>query len=111
MADGARPVRCVLHGGDPDVQPTNASAGGFRLAADDGQPDDVVDGEAAPDTPEIREARWQAAIGREDWAAALAIAREPFPVDSPDWPEDERRRWGARRELARMALHGGEGAS
>lgn len=33
VADGARPVRCVLHGGDDEaVQPTNASVGGFRLA-------------------------------------------------------------------------------
>lgn len=37
VADGARPVRCVLHGGDPGVQPTNASAGGFRLADDAGE--------------------------------------------------------------------------
>ena len=37
VADGARPVRCVLHGGDPDVQPTNASASGFRLAGDAGE--------------------------------------------------------------------------
>ena len=33
VADGARPVRYVLHGGDDaDVQPTDASASGFRLA-------------------------------------------------------------------------------
>ena len=32
VADGARPVRCILHGGgDEAVQPTNASVGGFRL--------------------------------------------------------------------------------
>ena len=38
VADGARPVRCILHGGgDPDVQPTNASASGFRLAGDAGE--------------------------------------------------------------------------
>ena len=35
VADGARPVRCILHGGDdPSIQPTNASADGFRLAGD-----------------------------------------------------------------------------
>ena len=34
VADGARPVRCVLHGGDEAIQPTNASASGFRLAGD-----------------------------------------------------------------------------
>ena len=35
VADGARPVRCILHGGDdPSIQPTNASASGFRLAGD-----------------------------------------------------------------------------
>ena len=33
VADGARPVRCILHGGgDEAIQPTNASASGFRLA-------------------------------------------------------------------------------
>ena len=36
VADGARSVRCVLHGGDdPSIQPTNASADGFRLAGDE----------------------------------------------------------------------------
>ena len=35
VADGARAVRCILHGGDdPSIQPTNASADGFRLAGD-----------------------------------------------------------------------------
>ena len=38
VADGARPVRCILHGGaDADVQPTNASVSGFRLAGDAGE--------------------------------------------------------------------------
>ena len=33
VADGARPVRCILHGGESEaIQPTNASASGFRLA-------------------------------------------------------------------------------
>ena len=32
VADGTRPVRCVLHGGGGEaIQPTNASASGFRL--------------------------------------------------------------------------------
>ena len=34
VADGARPVRCILHGGDEAIQPTNASVSGFRLAGD-----------------------------------------------------------------------------
>ena len=41
VADGARPVRCVLHGGDEAIQPTNASASGFRLAGD-GRGDDLT---------------------------------------------------------------------
>lgn len=69
-----------------------------------GQPDDVVDGEAAPDTPETRRAAFEAAMETGDVARALAIARAPLPGD---WPEDARRPWGARRELARMALDAG----
>ena len=33
VADGARSVRCILHGGESEaIQPTNASVDGFRLA-------------------------------------------------------------------------------
>ena len=36
VADGARAVRCILHGGESEaIQPTNASADGFRLAGDE----------------------------------------------------------------------------
>ena len=35
VADGARSVRRILHGGESEaIQPTNASADGFRLAGD-----------------------------------------------------------------------------
>ena len=35
VADGARAVRCILHGGESEaIQPTNASADGFRLAGE-----------------------------------------------------------------------------
>ena len=57
VADGARPVRCILHGGDDtDVQPTNASASGFRLAGD-GRGDGACAAVSAP--------------GRDDAGAAL----------------------------------------
>ena len=60
------------------------------------------------DTPETRRAAFAAAMAAGDATTAHAIARAPLPAD---WPEDVRRPWGARRDLARMALHGGEGAS
>ncbi len=90
---------------EPDRRPTYGFSPG--LCERHGQPDDVVDGEAAPDTPETRRAAFDAAMAAGDAARALAIAREPFPVDSPDWPEDARRQWGARREIARAALDAG----
>ena len=53
--------------------------------------------------PEARNEAFVAALADENAALALAIAREPLPAD---WPEDARRKWGARRDLARMALDG-----
>ena len=72
-----------------------------------GEPGDVVDVEAAPDTPETRSAAFTAAMAAGDAASAYAIARAPLPAD---WPEDARRPWSARRELARMALDAGSGS-
>ena len=49
---------------------------------------------------EARAAAFEAAVSAADPDLAHAIARAPLP---PDWPEDVRRPWGARRALARMA--------
>ena len=97
----------------PKCEPGHPGGYGWSpaLCERHGQPDDDVDGEAAPDTPETRRAAFDAAMAAGDAARAFAIAREPFPVDSPDWPEDVRRPWGARRELARMALDAVEDAA
>ena len=55
--------------------------------------------------PDSREAAYKAAWLAGDVARAHAIAREPCP---PDWPEDVRRPWGARRIITRAALRGGK---
>ena len=92
---------------EPDRRPTYGFSPG--LCERHGQPD-VVDVEAAPapDTPETRTAAFNAAMAAGDAASAYAIARAPLPAD---WPEDARRPWSARRELARMALDAGEDAA
>ena len=55
--------------------------------------------------PDARARAFNQAMADGDAARAYAIARAPAPAD---WPEDVRRPWSARRDLARMALHGGE---
>ena len=87
---------------EPDRRPTYGFSPG--LCERHGQPDDVVDGEVAPDTPEARRAAFDAAMAAGDATTAYAIARQPCPTH---WPEDERRPWGAHRQLARMAAHSG----
>ena len=96
----------------PKCEPGHPGGYGWSpaLCEAHGQPD-VVDVEAAPDTPETRRAAFTAAMAAGDAASAYAIARKPFPVDSPDWPEDARRPWGGRRLLARAALDAVEDAA
>ena len=93
----------------PKCEPGHPGGYGWSpaLCEAHGQPDDVVDGEAAPDTPETRCAEFTAAMAAGDAASAYAIAQAPF---LGDWPEDERRPWGARRELTRTALDAGSGS-
>ena len=92
----------------PKCEPGHPGGYGWSpaLCEAHGQPD-VVDVEAAPDTPETRSAAFTAAMAAGDAASAYAIARAPLPAD---WPEDARRPWSARRELARMALDAGSGS-
>lgn len=59
------------------------------------------------ETPAGRMAAYRAAMQAGDAERALAIARKPLPAT---WPEDDRRPWGALRDLARMAVHGDEAA-
>ena len=92
---------------DPDPL-TGDPSGTHYLPATDAWPDDPGDPDLTD--PDARALAYKAAMAAGDAARALAIAREPFPVDSPDWPEDARRPWGARRELARMALDAGSGS-
>lgn len=53
--------------------------------------------------PEMRARAFAEAMDAEDAGLALAIARFPLPKDDPDWPEEMRRDWGGRRELAMRA--------
>ena len=48
-------------------------------------------------TPEERERLYRAAMAAGDVDAAEALVHGPLP---PDWPEDARRPWGARRDLS-----------
>ena len=60
----------------------------------------------APETPQTQAERWCAyhdAIIAEDWDRALMIARRPVPHDAT---EEERQEWAARRDLARIVVHG-----
>ena len=93
----------------PDNHPSGVQAGVHFLSAADAWPDDPGDPDLTD--PDARALAYKAAMAAGDAARAFAIAREPFPVDSPDWPEDVRRPWGARRELARMALDAVEDAA
>ena len=93
---------------DPDPL-TGDPSGTHYLPATDAWPDDPGDPDLTD--PDARALAYKTAMAAGDAARAFAIAREPFPMDSPDWPEDARRPWGARRELARMALDAGEDAA
>ena len=87
------PGRVVSYGWSPGLCERHAAdvAPEARPGAGELPPPDVME-----DSKGRREA-FEAAMraGRPDHA--LAIAREPLPAD---WPEDERRTWSARRDLA-----------
>lgn len=55
------------------------------------------------ETPEGRMEAFLATLARRDAGEALRIARQSVP---PDWPEDERCLWEARRSAARCAGDG-----
>ena len=52
------------------------------------------------DTPEERTRRYRDAMARGDASTAYAIVRAPMPAH---WREDERRPFGAMRDIARIA--------
>ena len=93
----------------PKCEPGHPGGYGWSpaLCEAHGQPADDVDVEAAPDTPETRNAAFAQAMAAGDVASAYAVARALLPAD---WPEDARRPWSARRDLARIAAEpDGEG--
>ena len=57
-------------------------------------------------SPGTRALEFAAAMRAGDADRACVIADAPFP---PAWPEDFRRPWGAKRELARMARRSEQG--
>ena len=78
VVDGARPVRCILHGGDdPSSQPTNASVCGFRLDASEDAPAALVGG---PDRAVYLPAGAGAAGMSGRYNAALREGRNLFIV-------------------------------
>ena len=56
------------------------------------------------ETPEERTRRFREAMARGDAATAYAIVRAPMPAH---WREDERRPFGAMRDIARIAAGDG----
>ena len=50
--------------------------------------------------PEGRAGAFDRAVMARDWDRAHEVAGAPLP---PTWPDDLRRSWGGRRDLARVA--------
>ena len=87
VADGARPVRCILHGGDEAIQPTNASASGFRLAGEAGETAGWIvrtgDRDVAAGAAPMEAADRARRIGHDDGHLRPATAAELDSLDLP----------------------------
>ena len=87
VADGARPVRCILHGGDDAIQPTNASASGFRLAGEAGETAGWIvrtgDRDVAAGAAPMEAADRARRIGHDDGHLRPATAAELDSLDLP----------------------------